>query len=574
MGSGILYEAEQALTSLEDIFNKFKNRSLPGWHITKTINYVCFIHVVESPLPTVVGSASIDSNLNLTFNYHNVVINSIGIGKNKVGFPTVVNTVNKVEETLTKILDFFVKQGSEKNIQENINLATDILSATARHLSEEKQQAIHFITEQAKLIPVTNKNTLRYTWETLLFCSLLQSISPQAYNFLRNSNLLVLPSSKTLKSICSSFKTDPSNEDDEHFLQYASAKFKHLEEDDKLVVLMLDEIHLKPFLDFKGGNIVGNAQNSKEVATGAHVFMLNSLKSSYKEVIHILPVQKVKAEFLHEILKKVILGLEHIGFEILVVATDNHALNRKVMSLFENPPELKNVYKHPKDPARPLFYIVDTVHLLKNIRNNWINLKLQEMVYPDFKSPDVIKVASFDALKQLHSKEQSQLLKYGYTLSLKALYPTSIERQNVKLVLQIFNQIIVTALRELGPKVPFKNFEDTATYIEIINRWWDVVNVKTRLKGLRSLNEYQQAVTKNSVHIFKYLEDFLNWLNRWQTISTDKGKLTKETHLALTLTTEVISKIATYLLNEKGFNYVLLGKLQTDRLEERFGKYR
>ena len=51
---------------------------------------------------------------------------------------------------------------------------------------------------------------------------------------------------------------------------------------------MLDEI-LKPFLDFKGGNYVGNAYNLKDIATGAHVLMINSLKSSYKDV-HILPV--------------------------------------------------------------------------------------------------------------------------------------------------------------------------------------------------------------------------------------------------------------------------------------------
>jgi hypothetical protein len=33
-------------------------------------------------------------------------------------------------------------------------------------------------------------------------------------------------------------------------------------------------------------------------------------------------------------------------------------------------------------------------------------------------------------------------------------------------------------------------------------------------------------------------------------------------------------KIIQYLLYEKNFNFVLLGKIQTGRLEERFGKYR
>ena len=93
-----------------------------------------------------------------------------------------------------------------------------------------------------------------------------------------------------------------------------------------------------------------------------------------------------------------------------------------------------------------------------------------DMIYPDFNSLEVVKIASFDALKHLHSKEQNQLLKHGYTLSLKALYPTSIERQNFKLVLQMFPQVIVTALRDLGLKISILTFQETATFIEIINR--------------------------------------------------------------------------------------------------------
>lgn len=51
---------------------------------------------------------------------------------------------------------------------------------------------------------------------------------------------------------------------------------------------MLDEIHLKQFLDFKGGNVIGFDCKFKNVVTSAHFFMLQSLQSSYKDV-HILP---------------------------------------------------------------------------------------------------------------------------------------------------------------------------------------------------------------------------------------------------------------------------------------------
>jgi hypothetical protein len=104
------------------------------------------------------------------------------------------------------------------------------------------------------------------------------------------------------------------------------------------------------------------------------------------------------------------------------------------------------VYKHPKDPSGPLFCVIVTVHILKNFRNNWLNQKpSNDMKFPDFELSDIIRLASFNAIKELHAKEKNQLLKYCYSLSLKALYPITIEHQNVKLVLQIIAVICYNA---------------------------------------------------------------------------------------------------------------------------------
>lgn len=374
--------------------------------------------------------------------------------------------------------------------------------------------------------------------------------------------------------MCNSTITDPRLEQSaDCFLQYVKSKMPLLDSKDMLVSLMVDEIHLKSYMDFKGGNMVGAAFNMASCATSACVFMINSLLSPYKEVVHILPVKTLQANDLYIFIKRVILGLENLGFEVLVVVSDNHAVNRKAMSQFSNPPSLRNEYQHPNNQSRPLFYAIDSVHIFKNMRNNWINKKDQKMIFPDFQSSDMgKKIADFSSIKMMHAKEANQLLKYGYTLSLKALYPTSIERQNVKLALQVFNSNIVVALRELGPQLNLSNYEDTADYLNIICTWWDIVNVKTSMKGLRSRNKFQEPVTKNSHHIFEFLNKFLHWLDRWD--SYHEGKLTRETHIALRESTDVYIKIANYCLTKKNFNYILLGQIQTDKLEERFGKYR
>jgi hypothetical protein len=60
-----------------------------------------------------------------------------------------------------------------------------------------------------------------------------------------------MPKNKILKiHSCSHFGIDPNSEqNDAYFLQCAASKFKYLQKNDKLLVLMLDEIHLNPYLD-------------------------------------------------------------------------------------------------------------------------------------------------------------------------------------------------------------------------------------------------------------------------------------------------------------------------------------
>lgn len=96
------------------------------------------------------------------------------------------------------------------------------------------------------------------------------------------------------------------------------------------------------------------------------------------------------------------------------------------MSYFSNPPKLSIVYPNPLDSSRPLFYVFDSVHLLKCIRNNWINQKSprQSLFFPEFNSSDIavkMLTASFYNLKKMHELETGGLLKYSFGLTLKAL---------------------------------------------------------------------------------------------------------------------------------------------------------
>lgn len=116
---------------------------------------------------------------------------------------------------------------------------------------------------------------------------------------------------------------------------------------------MMDEIHLKACFNYKGDHIVGMLFDSQHSGTSAHVFMVKSILSPFKDVVHNLPITTINADILLSVLK--IIGLEHIGFRIVSVISDDNAINRKVMCAFANPPKLSIFYPHPCDKSQPLF---------------------------------------------------------------------------------------------------------------------------------------------------------------------------------------------------------------------------
>ncbi|GFU78852.1 putative transposable element [Trichonephila clavipes] len=128
------------------------------------------------------------------------------------------------------------------------------------------------------------------------------------------------------------------------------------------------------------------AYNGEQAATSAYVFMIQSLLSPLEEIVHIMPVKKIDGEKLFAVKKKTIVELDGIGFKVIGVVSDNNSINRKAMSNFSVPPKLSIIYPHPSDSSNPLFFVIDSVHIFKCIRNNWINQKNagQCFYFPDF----------------------------------------------------------------------------------------------------------------------------------------------------------------------------------------------
>ncbi|KAH9378932.1 hypothetical protein HPB48_007530 [Haemaphysalis longicornis] len=115
------------------------------------------------------------------------------------------------------------------------------------------------------------------------------------------------------------------------------------------------------------------------------------------------------------------------------------------------------------------------------------------------------------------------------------------------LSLQLFNDFLPEVLRALGTKHNLFSFDATATFIEIVFKWWNIVNVKTpwKRKGLRTQFE-EPVFSGDSDSKIDFLRTLLTWLHDWRSKGLDKSTLMKETHAALEHTTYGLVELARY----------------------------
>nr|CAH7764584.1 unnamed protein product [Callosobruchus chinensis] len=574
----IAYQKLICFQNFEEFLTKFTNIKLgKGWFTIRDETRLSFCRIDNIPGPVITYSVVVQSDLEVKAFLFGNPVNTSGT---KLPFTTnniidIQNLIDMLDKLLSKSDSQFDKFKLKKDITNHVcELLTTLKQIDDSDGSSEESLDISFLIEQLKLYN-TPKQRYRYSAKSLILCSVIHLISPHAYKYLRHSGTVILPHSKTLKTICNKFLTDPTIEEKQSFLMYAKNVAKYLEDREKNVILLIDEVHIEPFVDYKGGNIVGTAcNNHNELATTAYAFMINSVFSSFKEVVHISPISKIDYKILHSFLDKVIKGLEEIGYRLFCIISDNNAINGKAVSQFSDNKQLSIVYPHPFDRTRPLFFLFDSVHLLKCIRNNWINLKSQQkLIYPDFDgNSKTSNIADFAALKKLHEIESAKLLKFGYGLTLKALHPTNLERQNVKLALKVFNCFVAEGLLQFQNEI--SHSVETSNFINIVLRWWKIVNVKTPLKGRRLKDPYQEPVVNKNDFKLIFLGKMLTWLDTWKSNGSNQNKMSSQTHTALTHTVYGLIEITKYCMEELNMNYVLLGKFQTDPLEHRFGKYR
>ena len=463
---------------------------------------------------------------------------------------------------------------SAASSEEKIKQASELLSSCSG-FADEMMSRLQFLIEQLKLLTVSPTRK-RYSSDTIVTAFTWFMLSACCYKNLRC--VLSLPHTSLLRKLSSlvpGVKTSTAG-----ITEYLTNKAKLLKPHERLVCLQIDEIYVQPKMSFKAGHVQGLADNTDSLATTVQVFLISGLLSSLKDVVCMVPVKNLTGELLAGMLRDVLSAAGEAGFKVVCVVADGGMVNRKAYVVLGGDRQFVQFIPTPTFPGEKIFLLFDSVHILKCLRNNWLNLKnfLKTFIFPHLVS-GVTTFASFDHFKTLYNMEMSKIIKLAFHLTHKTVSPSNLERQNVKLALNIFYSNNVNALKIVGPSniTQLQNWEGTAYFLQIIIDWWSIVNIHHPNKGKFTRNTFASPFCDVTDFRLAHLESIATWLTKWNTddtLNNTDGRLSKETFTAWRHTLLSLVSLIKYLLTFHNFSYVLPGKFQTDNLEGRFGAYR
>ena len=152
-----------------------------------------------------------------------------------------------------------------------------------------------------------------------------------------------------------------------------------LQNQQRQVVLLIDEIYVKPSLCYHGGKVFGKAQNNpEEFATTVLAIMVKCLFGGPEFILKMIPVYRLTASFQYDQVMLIIDQLEQCGAKIVAVICNGNQVNKSFFKHFETVAGKPWLTKE-----KNMFLLFDYVHLLKCIQNSWLTEKCGIIAFKD-----------------------------------------------------------------------------------------------------------------------------------------------------------------------------------------------
>jgi len=492
---------------------------------------------------------NVHSSLSIEANKLNTKIKIIDL----LGFNKKLSRWSQLNEVLNRCKNF------ELEPQEKIKYYVEKIASVNDVRADDFK--LDFLLEQLELF-FKSPNGRRYSYVTLMNAVKIFLSSRSAYKNLRE--ILSLPHHKVLQSMfCKVSSMTGSHK--ESIKAYCNS----LTGMSKYVSLIFDEIYLKPSIQINSEHLIGfSLDEPTKCAKTVLAIMLKPMFGVKPLIASLLPVYKLNSEFLFSELFDLIKFISSLNVRVINLMADNHPTNIKVFNLFQSrfPTEAPYKFTHPCFENDFIYLIFDPTHLMKNIRNNWLNEKERKIeIYLPEKQSTVL--AKWTDVSNIYLQEENNIVRQT-ALTKLAIYPSAIERQKVQLVLQVFHDKTVSALKIAG-------FSDTSEFVSTFLKMWKILNNKDCFAYQRLNDVDRKPPSKENDEPLKYLKSLSACIKKSRTLHASKRHFfTSQTCSALTNSLDALAELSEWLLSLDDCKYILLGQFQSDSLEGEFGVYR
>jgi len=158
----------------------------------------------------------------------------------------------------------------------------------------------------------------------MIFTYLIMASSSAAYNILLQEDVVSLLSVATLRKITRRVDA-ATNVDNAAYLQLRESK---LQEYERIVLLIIDEIYVSKRIEYAGGDVIGLTADGT-LASMLLCFMTKSVAGHYKDIVAVYPIDKLTASKQHECYLDVMHLLLKTPVTVVAISVDNAAVNRK-----------------------------------------------------------------------------------------------------------------------------------------------------------------------------------------------------------------------------------------------------
>ena len=339
-------------------------------------------------------------------------------------------------------------------------------------------------------------------------------------------------------------------------------------------VLLIDEMHLQKESQYHGGVMHGTNEYG-EFYTGVVTFMIVGLnKEAIPFVVKACPEVNLNGAWLMSEIEETLSTMSEAGFYVRAVIPDNHSTNVLAFKLLREKYGTKDDTLSFTFNGRKVYNLFDSVHLIKNIRNNLLSAK--RFIFPSFEFDDFFDKVSVPAgevswrlLHKVHERDLNLTgnLKKAPKINAKTLHPGN-NKQNVPLALNIFDETTAAGILSYFP-----DEASAAGFLRLINTWWIISNSKTRINTHHRLGSAAVRGDKKP----EFLRAFATWIEDWQAMkirNCSRFMLTPQTADALVTTLRATASLIEDLFTDDSYQFILTARLQTDPLERHFGKVR